>query len=49
MWFIETQYQFQRMLSFFADASVQTLALRLFSKGESDFDPPIVVNLLKEF
>jgi hypothetical protein len=40
MWFIETQYQFQRMLSFFADASVQTLTLRLFSKGESDFDPP---------
>lgn len=40
MWFIETQYQFQRMLSFFADASVQTLTLRLFSKGKSDYDPP---------
>jgi hypothetical protein len=40
MWFIETQYQFQRMLSFFADASVQTLTLRLFSKGDSHFDVP---------
>jgi hypothetical protein len=40
LWFIETQHQFQRMLSFFADASVQTLTLRLFSKGESALNTP---------
>ncbi len=40
LWFIEIQHQFLRMLSFFADASVQTLTLRLFSKGVSEFDPP---------
>ncbi len=38
-WFIEIQRQFQRMLSFFADASVQTTTLRLFSEGATQFDP----------
>lgn len=39
-WFIGIQHQFQRMLSFFADTSVQTLTLRLFSRSASEFEAP---------
>ncbi|XZE55889.1 HEPN domain-containing protein [Planctomycetaceae bacterium SH139] len=39
-WFIGVQHQFQRMLCFFADSSVQTLSVRLFQQGETEFDRP---------
>lgn len=39
-WFIDVQNQFRRMLSLFADAKVQTITLRLFSKGPDSHLPP---------
>jgi hypothetical protein len=36
-WYIRTQNQLQRMLCFFADSSVQTLSLRVFQRGDSEF------------